>query len=127
VLVRRRRRVVALFTVGAVSLVLWGCDLRTISFSAKFRYEFQFANPALTASAENDALPLIRFTGGTGTLFVDRYRSEWWQAIRDESGAVVDSVAQVRTASGHAKVNLGVDLMKDGVITGDDAVRAFRP
>lgn len=123
-LFRKRRRVVAFMTVGAVGLVLWGCDPGSISFSAKFRYEFRFANPAFTASAEDPSAALVQLNGGTGTLFVDRYRSEWWRFIRDEAGVVVDSVAQVRTASGNATVSLGASLFVDGVVTSDDRVQS---
>jgi hypothetical protein len=117
---RRNRKVLAMAAAGAAGLVFWGCDLGTISFTAKFRYEFRLANPALTASAEDPAVPLVELSNGTGTFIVDRYRSEWWKYIRDEDGEVVDSVAQVRTATGQATVDLGAVLFQDGIVTNDD-------
>jgi hypothetical protein len=120
VVLRRHRRVLAVLLVGATGLGIAACDLGTITFSARFRYEFRLANPALTASAEDGTLPLVQLANGTGRMVVERYRSEWWQYIRDEGGTIVDSVAQVRTATGQATVNLGTALYQDGVITDDD-------
>lgn len=117
---RRNRRVLVLTAAGAAGLVFWGCDLASINFTARFRYEFRFANPDLTASAEDLTVPLVLLSGGTGVFTVDRYRSEWWEYIRDEEGEVVDSVAQVRTATGQATVDLGAVLYRDGIITGEE-------
>ncbi len=103
-----------------IGVVVWGCDISAISFSASFRYEFRFANPALTASAQDAATPLVRLADGTGTMFVDGYRIEWWEYIKDDDGVVVDSVARTLTASGHADLGLGADLLRDGVISDDD-------
>ncbi len=118
---RRNRRVLVLTAGGAVGLVFWGCDVGTISFTAKFRYEFRFGSPAFTASAEDESVPLLQLSNGTGVLKVERYRSEWWEYIRDEDDVVVDSVAQVRTASGEATVELGADLFQDGIVTNDES------
>ena len=107
---RRKRQMVIVALAGASGLAFWGCDLGSISFSAKFRYEFRFANPALTASLEDPTVPLVQLENGTGTFFVDRYRSEYWTYIRDEEDVIVDSVAVVRTASGQATVELGAML-----------------
>ncbi len=117
----RNRRVLVLTAAGAMGLLFWGCDLGTISFTAKFRYEFRFANPTFTASAEDESVPLVQLSDGTGVLKVERYRSEWWKYIRDEDDVVVDSVAQVRTASGQATVELGADLFQDGIVTNDES------
>lgn len=107
-------------TLGTVGLGAWGCDLGSINFTAKFTYDFAFASPSLVASAEDATLPLVTLSDGSGTLKVERYRSEWWKYIRDEQNAIVDSVAQVRTATGTATVALGAALYNDGVITDDD-------
>jgi len=126
---RRRRRIVAAMFAGAFGLALWGCDPGWISFTARYRYELRFGNPALTASAEDHTHPLVYLDEGTGSVIVDRYRSEWMEYIRDDEGAIVDSVIHVRTASGQAKVKLSALLLQDGVVTGDeddeDLVRDF--
>jgi hypothetical protein len=118
---RPNRRALVLTAAAAAGLVFWGCDLGTISFTARFRYEFRFGSPAFTASAEDESVPLLQVSDGTGVLKVDRYRSEWWKYIRDEDDVVVDSVAQVRTASGQATVELEADLFQDGVVTNDES------
>ena len=120
IFMRRKRQMVLVMFTGAFGLALWGCDIGSISFTSRFRYEFKFANPALTASAEDGTVPLVQLEGGTGTLFVDRYRSEYWNYIRDDQDVIVDSVAVVRTASGQATVKLGAMLFQDGVVGGDD-------
>ncbi len=117
---RRKRQMVVVMFAGAFGLALWGCDIGSISFSARFRYEFKFANPALTASAEDPTFPLVQLENGTGTFFVDRYSSEYWSYIRDDQDVIVDSVATVRTASGKATVKLKAVLLQDGVVEGDD-------
>ncbi len=116
---RRRRELVMVSFVGAFGLALWGCDLGSINFSAKFRYEFRFANPSLTASAEDETVPLVQLENGTGTFFVDRYLSEYWEYIRDADHVIVDSVAVTRTASGQATVQLDAKLYQDGALEDD--------
>jgi len=107
-------------------LALWGCDLGSISLSSKFRYEFKFANPSLTASAEDPTVPLVQLEDGTGTVYVDRYRSEYWEYIRDEEDVIVDSVAVVRTASGQATVELDARLYQDGALEVDEVAAILR-
>jgi hypothetical protein len=121
---RRKRQWVTVAVAGAFGLALWGCDLGSISWSAKYRYDFMFTNPALTASLDDATVPLVQFENGTGTVFIDRYRSEYWQYIRDEEDAIVDSVAVVRTASGQATVKLGGALIRDGVLD-DESVESM--
>jgi len=123
---RRRRQIVFVAFAGAFGLALWGCDLGSISFSVKYRYDFKFANPGLTASLEDPTVPLVQFENGTGTVFVDRYRFEYWQYTRDEQDAIVDSVAVTRTASGQATVKLGSMLIRDGALDEDDVESLLR-
>lgn len=117
---RRRREVLTVSLAAAFGLALWGCDLASINFSSKFRYEFRFGNPSLTASAEDATAPLVQLENGTGVVFVDRYVSEFWEYIRDAEDVIVDSVAVTRTASGKATVQLDATLYNDGAIDPDD-------
>jgi hypothetical protein len=117
---RRRRPVAAAVTAAACGLAFWGCEITFIDYSAKYRYEFKVADPSLTASAEDNTVPLVQMGSGSGTFFVDRYRTEYWEHIKDEEGNVVDSVAVVTTASGQATLELKADLYQDGALDDDD-------
>lgn len=123
---RRKRQVVIVAFAGAFGLAFWGCDLSTISYSAKYRYEFRFANAALTASLEDPTVPLVQLEEGTGTFIVDRFRVEYWEYIRDEEDVIVDSIAKVGTASGQATVKLGAMLHEDGALEEDDVAGLLR-
>ncbi len=116
---RRKRQMVLVAFAGAFGLALWGCDLGFINLSAKYRYEFKFTDPALTASLEDPTVPLVHLQNGTGTVFIDRYRAEFWEYIRDAEDVIVDSVAVAREASGQATVKLEAMLIQDGALDED--------
>ena len=122
---RKRQLVIAAFT-GAFGLFLWGCDLGTISYSAKYRYDFVFANAALTASLDDATVPLVQLENGAGTFIVDRFRVEYWDYIRDEENVIVDSIARVGTASGQATVKLGAMLHQDGALDEEGIAELLR-
>ena len=122
-MVRRKRPVAAAVTAAACGLVFWGCEISFIEYSAKYRYEFRVADPSLTASAEDIEVPLVQMGSGSGTFFVDRYQTKYWEDVKDEEGNVVDSVAVITTASGQATLELTADLYQDGALD-DDAVGA---
>jgi hypothetical protein len=115
---RDRRLLVLIIAVGGAAAVA-SCDGFSFSATAKFRYEFELANPALTASLTDEMVPLVQLSGGTGRLIVDRYRLDLWEYIR-EDGVVVDSVLHRHTASGQATVRLDAHLYRDGLDFGDD-------
>ncbi len=62
---------------------------------------------------------MIIFKDCTGTVFVDRYRAEFWEYIRDAEDVIVDSVAVAREASGQATVKLESMLIQDGALDED--------
>jgi len=114
-LVMRRKKPILVATMAAASgLFFWGCGITFINFSLKYRYEFGFEFPTLKGSAEDANVPLVELTQGTGTFFVDRYRTEYWEEITNDEGEVVDSVAVITTATGQATVRLDAKLYQDG-------------
>ncbi len=123
---RRKRQLVIVAFTGAFGMALWGCDIGFISVSAKYRYEFKFTNAALTASLEDPTVPMVHFKDGTGTIFIDRYRAEFWEYIRDAEDVIVDSVAVAREASGQATVKLESMLIQDGALDEADVASMLR-
>lgn len=123
--VRRSRQVAMVASVGAFGLVLWGCDIGTINFSLKYRYDFTLTNPALMASLTDPQVPMVKLVNGTGTVYLDRYLSEFWEYTRDAEGNKTDSVAVTRTASGEATVKLDASLVQDGAFDEEESVEAM--
>lgn len=123
---RRTRRV---GTIGVLTLTatVLACDLGSILFAAKINYEFQLPKAALayTADAADSSVAAVTYTGVTGKMTVEEYRSEYWEYIRDDQGEKVDSVRRVRTGVGTATFKADLKLHYDGKTPKDDDASAI--
>jgi hypothetical protein len=114
-LFRGRARLRAAVAAVAGAVIVVGCEIGQIEMAMDDSYDYTFTDFTFTLDPADSSKVFMELRDGSGTTTINSFKSAYWDYIKDNTGAITDSVKVSCTGNGNVTYTVDMEQWKDGV------------